>query len=248
VSRRDREALAVTPTTSRDPARIAVLTSGRGSNLEAIFMHLDSRGARRGGDVVLVASDRADAAALSRARARDVPAAHITNPNDGPAIDALLHAHEVDLIALAGYLRLVPAAVTGRFRGRLLNVHPALLPAFGGTGMYGLRVHRAVLDAGAAISGVTVHFVDEVYDRGPIIAQWPVVVRSTDTPDSLAARVLRLEHTLYPRVVEAVAAGRLELSADNRVWRNAALGEADVFSLGEDQVALGAAIDRMLGS
>jgi phosphoribosylglycinamide formyltransferase 1 len=238
----------VAPIASPRRARIAVLASGGGSNLDALFTHLDARGPRRGGDIVLVASDRGGAGALSRARTRDVAAAHIPDPGNADAIDALLRDHDVDLIALAGYLRLIPAPVTRRFRGRLVNVHPGLLPGFGGPGMYGSRVHRAVLDAGVAITGATVHFVDEAYDRGPIIAQWPVPVLAGDTPELLAARVLRVEHALYPRVVDAVAAGRLELGPDNRVRRSEVLGDAGVFILREDDADLGAAIDRMLGA
>jgi folate-dependent phosphoribosylglycinamide formyltransferase PurN len=99
----------------------------------------------------------------------------------------------------------------------MLNVHPALLPAFGGPGLYGQRVHRAVLDAGATITGVTVHFVDAHYDRGPIVAQWPVPVMAGDTPETLAARVLRVEHLLLPRAVEAVARGSVTLGDDGHV-------------------------------
>jgi folate-dependent phosphoribosylglycinamide formyltransferase PurN len=99
----------------------------------------------------------------------------------------------------------------------MMNVHPALLPAFGGPGMYGRRVHQAVLDAGARVSGATVHFVDEAYDRGPIVAQWPVPVRAGDSADALAARVLRAEHAIFPRAVHAVAAGLVTLSDDGRV-------------------------------
>src|SRR5205807_2164795 len=106
---------------------------------------------------------------------------------------------------LAGYLQRIPPAVVARFRLRLINIHPALLPAFGGPGMYGRRVHEAVLASGAPISGATVHYVDEEYDRGPIIAQWPVPVRAGDTPESLAARVLEVEHRLLPRVVLELA-------------------------------------------
>src|SRR6185436_1036035 len=98
------------------------------------------------------------------------------------------------------------------FTGRIVNVHPALLPAFGGPGMYGQRVHQAVIESGARVSGVTAHFVDEVYDSGPIIAQWPVPVFPSDDATSLAARVLRVEHLVYPRVVDAVAAGRTTLA------------------------------------
>ena len=129
---------------------------------------------------------------------------------------AALAAHGVELVALAGYMRLVPPDVTAAFRGRMLNVHPALLPEFGGPGMYGPRVHRAVLHAGASLSGPSVHFVDEVYDHGALIAQWPVPVLSHDDEHSLAARVLRAEHLLYPRVVDAVAAGEVRLGSDGR--------------------------------
>jgi len=230
------------------PTRIAVLASGGGSNLEAILRYLDTLAARRGGDVVLVAADRADAGALAKARARSIPTTHILDPGDGAAIDALLRDHDIGLVVLAGYLRLVPPVVTRRFRGRMMNVHPALLPAFGGPGMYGLRAHRAVLDAGAPISGASVHFVDESYDRGPLIAQWPVPVASDDTPESLAARVLRVEHLLYPRVVEAVAAGRIALDEHNRVRRLAVPVDDAVFTLGDAGLpALAAAIDRVLG-
>ena len=228
--------------------RIAVLASGGGSNLDAILDHLAVLGARRGGDVALVASDRAAAAALGKASARGIATAHIIDPRDGVALDRLLDDHGAELIALAGYLRLVPSIVTRRFRGRIVNVHPALLPAFGGPGMYGQRAHRAVLESGSAISGATTHFVDDDYDRGPIIAQWPVPVAADDTPETLAARVLRVEHILYPRVVDAVAAGRVSLGDDNRV-RGALPPVVDTaFTLGPaDPSAIGRAIDRMLG-
>ena len=109
------------------------------------------------------------------------------------------------LVVLAGYLKRVPADVVARFRWRVINIHPALLPGFGGHGMYGRRVHEAVLASGARVSGATVHYVDEEFDRGPIIAQWPVPVRADDTPESLAARVLEVEHRLLPVVVEELA-------------------------------------------
>ncbi len=190
-------------------SRIAVLASGSGSNLQALLDHFDALGDTRCGDVVLVASNRGSARALERARARDVPAFHIEDPTDGAAVASMFHAHEVDLIVLAGYLKHVPAAVTAAWRDRVLNVHPALLPAFGGAGMYGQHVHAAVLASGARISGVTVHLVNDVYDDGRIVAQWPVPVMPHDSADTLAARVLRAEHLLYPRVIDAVAGGRV---------------------------------------
>ena len=204
------------PSDASRRARIAVLVSGGGSNLQALLDHLDALGDARAADVVLVAADRPQAGALARAAARGIPAAVLDAPADAAALDALLVAHGVDLVVLAGYLKLVPAEVTRRFRGRMLNVHPALLPAFGGPGMYGARVHRAVLATGARVSGPTVHFVDEHYDRGAIVAQWPVPVSAIDTPETLAARVLRAEHALLPRVVQALAAGALTLDDAGR--------------------------------
>jgi folate-dependent phosphoribosylglycinamide formyltransferase PurN len=119
-------------------------------------------------------------------------------------------------VALAGYLRLIPAEVVRAFAGRMVNVHPALLPAFGGPGMYGQRVHDAVLASGARLSGPTVHFVTEHYDEGAIIAQWPVPVHAADSAQSLAARVLAAEHRLYPWCIAALAAGDISLGADGR--------------------------------
>jgi len=200
-------------------ARIAVLASGGGSNLQAIVDHLSALGESRHGDVVLVASNRPDAGALARAARARIASVVLRSPHapDGDDLADVLAAHRVELVALAGYMRLVPASVAAAYRGRMLNVHPALLPQFGGPGMYGERVHRAVLKAGATHSGPSVHFVDEVYDHGALIAQWPVPVLAGDDERSLAARVLRAEHLLYPRVVDAVAAGDVRLGPDHRV-------------------------------
>jgi phosphoribosylglycinamide formyltransferase 1 len=187
--------------------RTAVFASGGGSNLQAL---IDRFATASEVDIVLVVSDRADAGALRRAETAGIRARHIAVRGRPPhevaaeTTDAL-HAHGVELIALAGYLRLVPADVTRSWRGRILNIHPALLPSFGGQGMYGLRVHEAVLAAGCAVTGATVHLVDERYDEGRILAQWPVPVLAADTPERLAARVLAVEHQLYPAVVAALA-------------------------------------------
>lgn len=198
-------------------ARIAVLASGTGSNLQAILEYLDAPGDSRDATVALVASDRAAAGALDRARARGIPALALDAGQRGDGLAELLSAYDIDVIALAGYLRFVPADVTRRWAGRVVNVHPALLPAFGGGGMYGLRVHQAVIAAGVRVTGVTVHFVDEEYDRGPIIAQWPVPVLPDDTAEQLAHRVLAVEHRLYPPALHAVARGTITLGADGRV-------------------------------
>ena len=183
--------------------RIAVAVSGRGSNLEALLRALGSDAPAR---VVLVLSDRADASALERAAARSLPGEVLADPASGAEWLAALERHRVDLLVLAGYLRLVPAGVVARYRGRILNVHPALLPSFGGKGMYGHRVHEAVLASGARESGATVHLVDEVYDRGAVLAQARVPVLPDDDADRLAARVLEAEHRLLPAVVLAAAA------------------------------------------
>jgi formyltetrahydrofolate-dependent phosphoribosylglycinamide formyltransferase len=202
--------------TRRRPTRIAVLASGGGSNLQAILDHLASP-AGNVGQVVWVGSDKAGCGALTRAEAAGAATHVVTNASDGGALIDALDRAGAEVLVLAGYLKLVPEAVVRAFRGRILNVHPALLPAFGGPGMYGQRIHAAVLAHGAMITGVTVHFVDEEFDRGPIIAQWPVPVLPGDTPATLAARVLRVEHRLFPLCVAAVAAGTILLGDDDRV-------------------------------
>ena len=195
-------------------SRIAVLASGGGSNLQALLDYFDTLGNASSGRVVVVASNRPAAGALARATARDIPTAvlHGANQPEGVPLGDVLEQHAVDLVVLAGYLKLLPADVVKRFDGRIVNIHPALLPAFGGHGMYGNHVHRAVLEAGVKVTGVTAHFVNDVYDSGRIIAQWPVPVFASDDVASLAARVLRVEHLVYPRVVDAVAAGRTTLA------------------------------------
>jgi phosphoribosylglycinamide formyltransferase 1 len=182
--------------------RIAVAISGRGSNLESLMKALEP-GAPA--EVVLVISDRGDAGGLSLPRAREIPAEVLTDPGNGEEWLPLLERHAVDLIVLAGYLKLVPAAVIAAYRGRIINIHPALLPDFGGKGMYGKRVHRAVLASGARETGVTIHLVDEVYDRGAVLAQARVPVLPGDTPELLASRVLEVEHRLLPAAVLAAA-------------------------------------------
>jgi len=187
------------------PSRLAVLASGRGSNLQAIIEHFDNLSRERIAKVVLVASNRADSPALIRAATASIDIASFDAGDDGSELLELLRKFHIDLVVLAGYLKRIPTAVIHEYAGRIINIHPALLPAFGGEGMYGLRVHEAVIASGAKESGVTVHLVDDEYDRGPIVAQWRVPVEESDTVDSLAARVLTVEHVVYPRAVEMVA-------------------------------------------
>lgn len=205
--------------TSKPPIRIAVLASGGGSNLQALIDHFTTKGASSG-RIELVLSNKNNAGALERAQKAGIRTEVVTDPSNGAVLLECLEKAGVELLVLAGYLKLVPANVIRAFRGKIINVHPALLPAFGGTGMYGQRIHRAVLEHGAAVTGVTVHFVDENYDQGPIIAQWPVPVLASDTPELLAARVLKIEHALLPLCVEAVAQGVVTLNGSNRVEHN----------------------------
>ncbi|MEO8140379.1 MAG: phosphoribosylglycinamide formyltransferase [Gemmatimonadota bacterium] len=184
------------------PMRVAVCVSGRGSNLVALLDALSGSSRAR---VVLVLSNRADAPALDRARERGIEAQAFTDHRDASEWVARLEEQQVDLVVLAGYLKLVPADVIKAYRNRILNIHPALLPEFGGPGMYGHHVHEAVLARGATVSGATVHLVDEQYDRGAILAQARVPVLPDDTAETLAARVLRAEHQLLPAAVLAAA-------------------------------------------
>ena len=208
-------------------SRIAVFVSGGGSNLQALLEYLAGRGTAEA-RVVVVASDRPDAGGLERARRAGIPTELIRSPKapEAPAALDVMREHRVDFIALAGFLRLLPRVLLTEFPSRIVNIHPALLPAFGGPGMYGERVHRAVLQAGSRVSGATVHYVDEEYDHGAILAQWPVPVLADDTVHSLSARVLKVEHVLYPRVVEAVASGRWRFGS-----RPPAVPEAASFAL-----------------
>lgn len=191
---------------------IAVFGSGKGSNFGAILKAIEV-GKITGADIRLVLSNNSGAGILEIARTNGIPAFHVSRKQYPSAGDfargllRLLEEYEVNFIVLAGYMKRVPAEVVAAFRGRILNIHPALLPKFGGEGMYGMRVHEAVIAAGEKESGATVHRVDEEYDRGPIIAQRRVPVYPDDTPEILAARVLRIEHELYPEAIGMIASG-----------------------------------------
>lgn len=203
------------------PGRVAVFASGGGSN----FQTLIDRFSRDGSSARLVGlvASRETAGAIERAERAGIPVAVLpAEARDDPGREGAflletLEGWSAGCVVLAGYLRRVPEQVVRAYWGRMLNVHPALLPAFGGQGMYGSRVHRAVVESGVRVTGVTVHFVDEAYDRGPIIAQWPVPVFADDDPAGVAARVLEAEHALLPAVVERVAAGAVRLGPDGRV-------------------------------
>jgi phosphoribosylglycinamide formyltransferase 1 len=193
------------PTGVTPPARIAVLASGGGSNLQAIIDHFSAPERRKVALVSAVLSNREGAGALDRARAAGIPAAVVRTDDDGTMLLEALDAYRVDLIVLAGYLKLIPRRVLLRFPERIVNIHPGPLPRFGGAGMYGKRVHEAVLAAGVQETEVTVHLVDEEYDRGSTIVRWRVPVVAGDTVDSLARRVLEVEHAVFPLAIEMIA-------------------------------------------
>jgi phosphoribosylglycinamide formyltransferase/phosphoribosylglycinamide formyltransferase-1 len=167
--------------------------------------HFENVARERVASVVLVASNRPDSPVLIRAATASIDIATFDAADDGSELLALLHKFRIDLVVLAGYLKRIQSKVIREYAGRIVNIHPALLPAFGGEGMYGARVHEAVIASGAKESGATVHLVDDEYDRGAIVAQWRIPVEHNDTPTSLAARVLNGEHSVYPRTIEMIA-------------------------------------------
>ena len=193
--------------------RIAVLLSGSGTSLENLLARIDEGAVP--GEICVVVSSKANAFGLERARRRGIPAVAVPrkeHPDVGrfnDAIHAALAPHDPELVLLLGFLS--PFETRGRYDGRALNVHPALIPAFCGRGFYGRRVHEAVLQAGVKLTGATVHFVDAEYDHGPIVLQESVPVRDDDTPETLAARVQEVERRLVPEAVRLFAAGRLRI-------------------------------------
>ena len=192
--------------------RIAILISGRGSNMEALLE------AQLGGNVAAVISNVPDARGLEIARKHGVPTAVVDHRGRGGregferALLTELERSNADLVALAGFMRIFTPAFVERYAGRLLNIHPSLLPAFPG-----LHTHRQALEAGARIHGCTVHFVTPALDHGPIVVQAAVPVLPGDTEETLAARVLEQEHRIYPQAVRWFCEGRLTLTADGRV-------------------------------
>ncbi len=196
---------------------IGALASGGGTNLQAIIDAIAD--GRLDAEIRVVISNNSRSLALKRARAAGIPTAHLsgaTHP-DPDALDAAiadeLANRGVELVALAGYMKKLGPRALARFRNRVVNVHPALLPKYGGRGMRGVRVHEAVLAAGERETGVTVHLANGEYDSGATIAQERVPVHAGDSPDTLAARVLEREHALYPRTLQRVAAGEIDLDA-----------------------------------
>jgi phosphoribosylglycinamide formyltransferase-1 len=193
--------------------KCAIFASGGGTNFQSLIDRKEA------GDLhvelaLLIGNNKA-AYAFERARKHGIPSFHIAQmqfPDESAYTAQLLSAlreRGIDLIALAGYMKKIPKAVVDAYPLRIVNIHPALLPAFGGTGLYGEKVHQAVLDHGAKVSGITIHFVDEQYDHGPIIYQETVPVLDNDDAHSLAMRVLAVEHANYWKALEAIAQGNI---------------------------------------
>jgi len=194
--------------------RIGVLASGGGTNLQAVIDACE-RG-EIDGDVVVVISNVEDAYALERARSHGIQAfafSHkgMSREDHERDIIGCLDQHQVDLVVLAGYLRMLSPLMFSKYSGRMMNTHPALLPSFGGKGMHGLNVHKAVIDHGCKVSGCTIHFVTEAVDGGQIILQKAVPVHEDDTPETLQERILKEEHKLLPRAIQLFAQGKLKV-------------------------------------
>ena len=196
--------------------KIAVFVSGRGSNLQAI---LNSQNDQSKFEVKAVFSDKLDCAAFEIAKGRAIAAFSLGNKEGCVGYDSLsnlLAELEIDLIVLAGFLKLVPEEIVERYQNKIINIHPALLPSFGGKGMYGIKVHKAVFESSAKVSGATVHFVDLTYDTGRIIAQRCVDISDVKSPEEIAERVLKIEHQILPFVVAKFAEDKIKIE-NNRV-------------------------------
>jgi len=207
--------------------RIAVFASGNGSNFVAI--HSASGGWETPAKIVLLVSNNPDCGAVKYARAEGIPVEIINKKRFGSQGEITRRMQQVlsqaspHLLVLAGYMKMIPSEIIREYRRRIMNIHPALLPAFGGKGYYGMNVHHAVIEKGVKLTGVTVHFVDEIYDNGPVIAQEAVAVEPDDTPETLAAKVLKVEHWLYPRVVKEFCSDGIQWINGHpwiRGWRN----------------------------
>ena len=198
---------------------LGLLASHNGSTMQALIDACHS-GRLRATPVVVVSNNK-ESGALARARKANILAFHLsgaTHPDpavlDREIAETLLQ-HDADLVALAGYMKKIGPAMLAAFPGRIINIHPGLLPEFGGRGMYGRRVHEAVIASGASETGATIHLVDEIYDHGPILAQSAIPVRQGETADSLAARVAEVERRLYVDVIDGIIRGAIRLEANS---------------------------------
>lgn len=182
--------------------KIAIFASGNGSNAENIIRHFNEN--NHSGEVVVVVCNKPEAGVISRARNLGVPAEIISRSelNDSEFMSKLLNRYSVDLIVLAGFLQMIPAFLTSQFKDRIVNIHPSLLPAYGGKGMYGRHVHEAVVAAGETQTGITVHLVTDKCDEGSILFQAKTDVLPDDTPESVEVKIHALEKEFFPKVIE----------------------------------------------
>jgi len=194
--------------------KLCVLASGRGSNLRAII-NAQKKGRIRS-KVRLVISNNSDSDALRSARAFNIPGFHLSQKKFNSETEFvneflnILEKFSIDFIVLAGYMKMINPEIIRKYKNRIINIHPALLPDFGGKGMYGIHVHEAVISSGVKTTGVTVHFVDEIYDHGAILLQKKVKVKDGDTPEVLQKRVLRTEHKIYPEAIKLLETKKVE--------------------------------------
>jgi len=189
--------------------KVAVFVSGRGSNLEAI---LNSPKLKKVAIVKAVISDKAECLAFEIAKKNSIDTYNVGKQENFIHYSDLaefLKSLDIGLIVLAGFLKMMPETVIKNFKNRIINIHPALLPSFGGKGMYGMNVHKAVYNSGAKVSGATVHFINEAYDEGKIIAQKKVDISDVKFPEQIAERVLKIEHELLPFVIEKFARSQI---------------------------------------
>lgn len=196
--------------------KIAVFASGKGSNLNAIINAINN-GMIPNTQIVCVISNNSDSGALQIGKNFGISSYHISrkqfisDDKYNTAIMKVLESHNTNFIVLAGYMKLLDTSIVQRYRNRILNIHPALLPKYGGKGMYGRYVHEKVLACGEKYSGVTVHIVDEEYDHGPIVLQVQVEISDKETPESLERKIQNLEHKIYPEAIKLFAEGRVKV-------------------------------------
>jgi phosphoribosylglycinamide formyltransferase 1 len=198
--------------------KLAILVSGRGSNMTAIIDACEE--GKLSASVELVISNNANSLALVLAQEKNISTAHLSSQvypesNDlDEAMKTLLDSYNIDLVLLAGFMKKIGSQTLAAYKGKIINIHPSLLPKFGGQGMYGLNVHKAVIDSGEKETGVTIHMVDGEYDKGVILAQRSVAIESDDTPESLAAKVLKVEHVLFAETIQKIIDGSIILPAN----------------------------------
>jgi phosphoribosylglycinamide formyltransferase-1 len=196
--------------------KLLVLASGGGTNLQAIIDSIEQ--GKLNAEIKAVVSNNSKAFALERARQHNTKAIHLSHKMFATPEEfdekflSILKENEVDMIILAGYMKMLSPTIVRTYKNRILNIHPALLPSFGGEKMYGIHVHEAVINSGVKVTGVTVHMVDEVYDHGAIVLQETVPVSDDDTPETLQQRVLKIEHKLYSQAIQLFAEDKIEIS------------------------------------